>query len=206
MASSNSSLEKPKNVSSRLWEKFKSLEKRTDEVTKRSTEKRIKHLQKQVMDTVTQEFTSPEDKDILRKHDVKFGPPVETVAGKKRKTETNHEFTGTKEATATSSCDLLDYMNVNQHLHQTDHSRPPPPTALETKIDAAIKSGNLKEAEELSDRLAGREAGEKIVAAIDAKNFLEDKKVQDQMQKAKRKRKLNWGFEPKHRWETKGNM
>lgn len=33
-----------------LFQKFKSLEKRTNEVTKRSTEKRIKHLQKTALE------------------------------------------------------------------------------------------------------------------------------------------------------------
>ena len=34
-----------------VTQRFKSLEKRADEVTKTSTEKRIKHLQKQVIET-----------------------------------------------------------------------------------------------------------------------------------------------------------
>jgi len=97
-------------------------------------------------------------------------------------------------------------MEVNAHLRVTDHARPPPPTRLERSINEAVSCGDVDEAERLSNHLADRETGERIVAAIDARNFLENKKIEDQTQKAKRKRKLHWGFEAKHRWETKGNM
>merc|ERR1712121_523103 len=83
---SSCDIQPPRNVSLHLWEKFRALEKRTNAVTQRSTEKRIKHLQTEIMETVTREFTSPEDKDILRHYDVKFGPPMkENPKGKKRK-------------------------------------------------------------------------------------------------------------------------
>ncbi|KAI8777171.1 protein FAM204A isoform X2 [Biomphalaria glabrata] len=196
----------PKNVSKHLWEKFKLLEKRTDETTRRSTEKRIKHLQKQVLETVTSEFTSPCDKDILRKYDVKFGPPVEKETKRKKR---KHEDTNLQVPSCTSQSDqlkdIVPLLTVNDHI-QKDLSRPPPPTALEKHIDDAIRLGDVQTAECLSDHLATRELGEKIVAAIDAKKFLEQKKVDEALMKSKKKKKLPWGFEPKQRWETKGNM
>lgn len=52
---------------------------------------------------------------------------------------------------------LNKFLNVNSHLQLTDHSRPPPPTALEKKIDQCIKKGDFEQAESLSDHLANRE-------------------------------------------------
>ncbi|CAL1526410.1 unnamed protein product [Lymnaea stagnalis] len=199
--------EKPKNVAPHLWEKFQLLEKRTNETTQRSTEKRIKHLQKQVMDTVTTEFTTPEDKDILRQYDVKFGPPVEKKTERKRKAKDEIKSTDTSGSSKSEVFEGIGaFMNVNGHLVQTDFSRPPPPTALEKRIDNAIIKGDIATAETLSDHLAKREFGQKLVSAIDAKRFLEQKKIEEESSKMKKKKKLNWGFEPKQRWETKGNM
>uniref|UniRef100_A0A0B7ARG9 Protein FAM204A n=1 Tax=Arion vulgaris TaxID=1028688 RepID=A0A0B7ARG9_9EUPU len=197
----------PKNVSARLWEKFKTLEKRTNEVTQKSTDKRIRQLQKQVMDTVKQEFTSAEDKAILEKCDLKLVQQEETSKIKiKRKSADYKSQTGAATSNHGAIDDLKGFLNINEHLQLRDNSRPPPPTALENHINDAIKSGDIQTAESLSDHLATRELGEKIVSAIDAKKFMEEKKVEEASAKAKRKRKLNWGFEPKHRWETKGNM
>ncbi|XP_059147288.1 protein FAM204A-like [Physella acuta] len=195
---------KPKNVSQHLWEKFKNLEKRTNEATQRSTEKRIKHLKKQVLETVTSEFTSPEDKDIARKYDVKFGPPVEKGTKRKLESKQSSDISGASKSEDVSV--LNKFLNVNSHLQLTDHSRPPPPTALEKKIDQCIKNGDFEQAESLSDHLANREFGEKIVEAIDASRYMEEQKRLKESMKAKKKKKLHWGFETKQRWETKGNM
>lgn len=188
---------KPKNVPTHIWERFKRLEKRTDEVTQRSTEKRIKHLKKQIMDTVTSELTSSEDREILHKYTGDSLTQNDTFSGKKkRKISCGEEI----------PAEISDYLDINSHLHQTDGSRPPPPTALEHRLNVAVKEGNLEEAEELSDQLATREVSERIVAAFDAKKFVESKKIENEAEKLKKKRKLNWGFEAKHKWETKGNM
>ncbi|CAG5116540.1 unnamed protein product [Candidula unifasciata] len=195
---------KPNNVSSHLWEKFKALEKRTNEVTQKSTEKRIKQLQQKVMDTVSKEFTSAEDKKALAKYDVKLVP--ETSLDKSA-AESAAVDKSRAAASNTSAVDhLKDFLNINEHLQERDFSRPPPPTALENRINEAIKTGDFETAESLSDHLATREMSEKIVSAIEAKRFMEQQEVNVSSAKIKRKRKLNWGFEPKHRWETKGNM
>ncbi|KAH9524762.1 hypothetical protein Btru_027781 [Bulinus truncatus] len=148
-------------------------------MTRHSTEKRIKHLQKQVLETVTSEFTLPDDKDILRKYDVKFGPPVKDET-KRKKRKHNEEPDPQVSASSSQSEPLkgiATFLNVNDHLHTTDFSRPPPATALEKRIDEAIHYGDIQTAETLSDHLATRELGEKIVSAIDAKNYLELKKI-----------------------------
>ncbi|BFY98269.1 hypothetical protein BsWGS_01309 [Bradybaena similaris] len=203
-SNNTTSTRKPNNVSSHLWEKFKALEKRTNEVTQRSTEKRIKQLQEQVLDTVSKEFTSAEEKRVLAKYDVKLVPEPESgkTAAKRGPVDNNRASTSNTSAVE----QLKDFININEHLHERDNSRPLPPTLLEHRINEAIKTGDFQAAESLSDHLATREMGEKIVSAIEAKRFMEQQEVNAVSAKAKRKRKLNWGFEPKHRWETKGNM
>lgn len=193
---------KPKNVSAHLWEKFKLLEKRTDEATKASTEKRVKHLQKQVMETVNTEFTSPEDKDVLRQYDVKLESLFEPQTTRKRKSSEKISVCKVDAAKIESSSrDFRTVSNLDK-----DHSRPPPPTLLESKINNAIKEGDFVTAENLSDKMAEREAAEKIVEYIDAKKYLDDSELKKHEQKPSKKKKLAWGFEPKNRWETKGNM
>ena len=61
-------------------------------------------------------------------------------------------------------------------------------------------------AEQLSDRLATRDFGVKIAEAIDAKRFIVKREHDAAVKKAAKKKKLAWTFQPKHRWETKGNM
>ncbi|XP_046329722.2 protein FAM204A-like [Haliotis rufescens] len=202
---------KPKNISQHLWEKFKVLQKRTDDATRRSTEKRIKHLQRETLAKVQEEITNPDDIDILREHDVRLGPPVirnpeKTPSGQKRK---NEDKPSDAPSTSTSNAEWLevrDLLTVNDHLKGVDPGKHAPKTQLEKNVDAAIAGGDLEEAEELSDRLATREFGKKIADAMDARNYLRDKQKEAETDKAKKKRKLNWGFEHKQRWETKGNM
>lgn len=52
---------------------------------------------------------------------------------------------------------LKDFININEHLHERDNSRPLPPTLLEHRINEAIKTGDFQAAESLSDHLATRE-------------------------------------------------
>ncbi|KAK7110165.1 protein FAM204A-like [Littorina saxatilis] len=226
---------RPKNVPARLWEKFKALEKRTNETTKRSTEKRIKHLQKTALENVARALRHPEDLEIVkipRADDAKLdagslvssdSPSISgTTAARKR--ELDHGTrTGTSIQGRQKSCKTMQeaestaneaeewkrvqgLMGVNDHLEGVSHGSLGPKTVLETKIETAIADGDLKKAEELSDHMASREFGEKIAKAIDAKNFLQHKQKEEEMTKAKRKKKLHWGFEAKQRWETKGNM
>ncbi|XP_067658070.1 protein FAM204A-like [Haliotis asinina] len=202
---------KPKNVSQRLWGKFKVLQKRTDEATKRSTERRIKHLQRETLAKVQEEITNPDDLDILREHDVRLGPPVmrnpeRTQSNRKRKTEDKPSDAPSESTSNTEWQELRQFLTVNDHLKGVDRGKHAPKTQLEKNVDAAIADGDFEEAEQLSDRLSTREFGKRIADAIDARNYLQDKQKEDETAKAKKKKKLNWGFEHKQRWETKGNM
>ncbi|XP_071170113.1 protein FAM204A-like [Mytilus edulis] len=195
------------NVPIHLLERFKVIEKRTDDMTKRSREKRLKHLQKSIKEKVHKEITLPEDREILRKYDVKFGP---SVNNKKRSfsdeaKDTEISNNSNKESTSKDVEVLNQYLGVNDHLKGINRGSAAPRSGLEKKIDHAIELGEFNTAEKLSDRLATREFGTKIADAFTAKDYIEKKKLEEKCSKRKKK-KLNWGFEQKHRWETKSNM
>ncbi|XP_033756885.1 protein FAM204A-like [Pecten maximus] len=204
----------PKNVPSKLWERFKVLEKKTDDMTRRSTEKRIKYMQKSLIKKVQEEITLPEDRDILRQHDVKFGPPVrdDTERGnRKRKTPASSDTT-TQEGQSSSSGTHNSWEKIKPYLTADDHLRRPdkdchkPESGLEVQITSAIKQGEISRAEELSDQLSTREFGTKVAKAFDAHRFVEKRKEQEEFKQSKKKKSLHWGFQEKQRWETKGNM
>ena len=65
---------------------------------------------------------------------------------------------------------------------------------LEKKIDSALKNSKIEQAEELSDILYAKQTEES-----------KKTKALDEFEHTQRKR-LNWKFEAKQRWETKSNM
>nr|XP_022345849.1 protein FAM204A-like isoform X3 [Crassostrea virginica] len=192
-----STSDRPKNVRADLWNKFKALEEKTNEVTRRSTEKRIKHLQKTLMQKVQEEITDEEDRDILRQHDVKFGPPVidETCSSRKRKHPKNEREQDTKTKTQNSGewKNIKGYLNVNDHLKGTDPGKYAPKSSLEQKIDKSISEGDFETAEKLSDYMSTREFGKKIADAIDAKKYSQELEEKKESSKEKKKKKLAWG-------------
>ena len=56
-------------------------------------------------------------------------------------------------------CRVRGLIGINDHLAGVSHGSLGPKTVLEVKIEAAIASGDLKTAEELSDHMATREVG-----------------------------------------------
>ena len=54
--------------------------------------------------------------------------------------------------------------------------------------------------------MAQQELGVKIVDAIEMRDYKKRKEVEEECQRAQKKKKLIWGFEQKERWESKGNM
>lgn len=101
--------------------------------------------------------------------------------------------------------ELKPFLTVNDHLvnHCGDGKAK---TGLEKRIEEAISKKDLLTAVTLSDKLAERDFGKKIVAAIDAKVYTKKRKLEAEEKAAHHKNKLPWGFEHKQRWETKGNM
>merc|ERR1712136_275322 len=76
----------------------------------------------------------------------------------------------------------------------------------ERSVKAAIRKGDIEKAVELSDLLAVEEAGAKRLQEIEAKKFTEKIHKANKRKIAKKRKKLNWTFETKKRWETKSNM
>ncbi|XP_071793839.1 uncharacterized protein [Asterias amurensis] len=104
---------------------------------------------------------------------------------------------------------LKRHLNVNEHIQQgIDHGQyNPNKSGLEKQLDQAVKEGKFEEAEDLSDQLAKRDLACKIAKSADARDYLKWKESEETKRKSKRKKKkLNWGFEAKERWQMKGNM
>ncbi|XP_060572578.1 protein FAM204A-like [Ruditapes philippinarum] len=185
---------KPKCISSKTWERFQALQKRTDAVTKRSTEKRIKHLQKSILQNVQEELTSEEDRAVLRKHDVHL------PAGSQQ------QSTPSSDESSEKFKEVEKYLGVNDHIKKGVGIDGAPDSGLEKQVEAAVTAGDITTAEKLSDRLATRDFGVKIAEAVTARDFMKRKKEEDEKIKSKKRKKLHWGFEHKQRWETKSNM
>ncbi|XP_067128144.1 protein FAM204A-like [Centruroides vittatus] len=121
--------------------------------------------------------------------------------------DTNENETDSQSTSGESWSDIKPYLNVNGHLAgPVSHGKYGPKTELESMIDKAIDEGDFEKAEQLSDHLSNREFGTKITQAFAAKRYADKKTEYDAIQKAKKLKKLNWGFEAKERWEMKGNM
>ncbi|XP_022240490.1 protein FAM204A-like isoform X2 [Limulus polyphemus] len=102
---------------------------------------------------------------------------------------------------------LKPFLTINDHLTgHVSHGNLGPKTEIEHLVDKAISEGDLNKAEMLSDHLANRQFSVKIVQAFAAKRFAEKKAEEEATARAKRIKKLSWGFDAKERWEMKGNM
>ncbi|PVD30708.1 hypothetical protein C0Q70_09983 [Pomacea canaliculata] len=171
-AVNESSVTKPKNVSSHIWEKFKSLEKRTNEVTKRSTEKRIKHLQKTALENVARAMTDSDDSKIVnlpqdsREETSSYTAKSdlsELGVSKKRRLSSSDEEAECRQKDCQSNHEdkqweqVRGLLGVNSHLGGTSHGHLGPKTVLEVKIEDAIAAGDIQQAVELSDYMSARE-------------------------------------------------
>ncbi|CAG8766356.1 30396_t:CDS:2 [Racocetra persica] len=101
---------------------------------------------------------------------------------------------------------LIKYVNMNSHLKGVDHGRLAPKGRLEKELDKAVESGELELASKISDQIAQRNYENTMREAIERKEYDERKKREEELKAKKKKPKLKWGFESKHRWETKSNM
>ncbi|XP_044129708.1 protein FAM204A [Bufo gargarizans] len=102
---------------------------------------------------------------------------------------------------------LQKYFGVNDHLEPPVCMKIMKKSRLETNLDEALKKGDIKDAEELSDRLATREIAVKITkAAAYHRHMKAREEPQSSRDAASKTRPPAWGFEAKKRWETKSNM
>ncbi|ORY03905.1 hypothetical protein K493DRAFT_63740 [Basidiobolus meristosporus CBS 931.73] len=99
---------------------------------------------------------------------------------------------------------LATYINPNPQLNQNVKSEAV--KKLEREIDAKVECGALSEAQALNDRLVQQIKEEKLLEAMEARDF-HSKQLEAQAKPSKQKQpKLKWTFVGKERWEAKGNM
>ncbi|KAK3094994.1 hypothetical protein FSP39_008836 [Pinctada imbricata] len=114
------------------------------------------------MEKVQTEIQTDEDKDILVEHDVKFGPPVnQQTQNRKRKLDTaSDQISHASSHKSNDWQEVKPFLTAKDNLKGTDPGKYAPKSGLEKKIDTAIKKGDFKTAEDLSDKLANREVSD----------------------------------------------
>ena len=78
-------------------------------------------------------------------------------------------------------------------------------TRIERDLEEAIKMKDFELAEEINDEISERDIAQSLTDAFKAKDYLE-KQRSEKAKQAKKKKKLNWMFDQKEKWEVKGNM
>ncbi|XP_076357197.1 uncharacterized protein LOC143250484 isoform X2 [Tachypleus tridentatus] len=171
-----------------IEEKFDQLQQKSIEMKKKVTERQMKTEQRRASRLIKKALKDKTIKDIVEKDGVK-----EDATSKDQAAE---EWKG-----------LKPFLTINDHLKgQVSHGSIGPKTEIEHLIDKAISEDDLNKAEILSDHLANRQFSVKIVQAFAAKRYAEKKAKEETSARAKRIKKLSWGFDAKERWEMKGNM
>jgi hypothetical protein len=198
----------PRGVSEPILTKFQELQERRVK-DKQDISKMLKRRGKRIRKRSAGQHQQviPHDNEIV----------CDRRAGKQRGDQTKGEEITSKPSVAPESlkpCESEDteqrwtkvkgYFDCNSHLKGVDPGRHAPKSGLEEKIDHAIESGDYKLAELYSDTLAKREFAVRVSKAFDCVEYV--KKRNEAERQRKKKRKLQWAFEGKHRWETKSNM
>ncbi|XP_078422154.1 protein FAM204A isoform X4 [Cetorhinus maximus] len=175
----------PAGVSLQLWKKFQELKERRNSITKTSF-KKVRR----------------------RRKAAGAGRTGEESAIKKRKSEQEQKTLNKSELNVREAHwnELKQYFGANDRFEIPACSAPPSKTNLEKNLDKAIATGDIEEAEKLSDSLAVRELGVKIAKAVNCRDFAKVNQEAEASQQAQKKKQLAWGFEAKRRWETKSNM
>lgn len=76
---------------------------------------------------------------------------------------------------------------------------------IEKDLDEAIKMKDFELAEQINNEISERDIAQSLTNAFNAKDYLEKQRTEKAKQ-AKKKKKLNWMFDQKEKWEVKGNM
>ncbi|XP_078422152.1 protein FAM204A isoform X2 [Cetorhinus maximus] len=181
----------PAGVSLQLWKKFQELKERRNSITKTSFKKVRRRRKAAGADCMTN-----------------VGRTGEESAIKKRKSEQEQKTLNKSELNVREAHwnELKQYFGANDRFEIPACSAPPSKTNLEKNLDKAIATGDIEEAEKLSDSLAVRELGVKIAKAVNCRDFAKVNQEAEASQQAQKKKQLAWGFEAKRRWETKSNM
>ncbi|XP_048464923.1 protein FAM204A isoform X2 [Rhincodon typus] len=182
----------PAGVSLQLWKKFQELKDRRSSITKAAFKKKSRWKRKAAGTDPTKVETNDEKSSIKMK---KFE--------QEQKIENKSDVLDARES---HWSELKQYFGTNDRFEIPACSAPPLKTNLEKNLDKAIATGDIEEAEKLSDSLAVRRLGVKIAKAIKCRDFAKVKQETEASQQAQKKKQLAWGFEAKRRWETKSNM
>ncbi|XP_022094422.1 protein FAM204A-like isoform X2 [Acanthaster planci] len=194
---SNSNIAPPRGVSNQHWQTFYKLKRRREESKQSHFQNRPKKQRKKHRDTA-QPSSSSASSPPQGAGESKL-PNLESPEKKSTPTPEQQEHWD----------NLKKHLNVNDHIYQgIDHGQyNRHKSGLEKQVDKAVEEGSFEEAEKLSDQLATRDLACKIAKSVDARDYLKWKEGEEAKRKArKRKKKLNWVFEAKERWQMKGNM
>ncbi|XP_067092583.1 protein FAM204A [Osmerus mordax] len=165
-------------ISQEMWQKFKELQKKKDELktTKLYRKGKRQRKKKKVNKPGTESMESNQKREHQVEHEKHWGG-------------------------------LKQYFGINDRFKPPASGDLTPQSGLEKSIESAIAGGDFAKAEEMSDRLATRELAVKIAKAADCRDFVQSKQEAEASRAAqKRKKQIAWGFEAKQRWETKSNM
>ncbi|KAK9696515.1 hypothetical protein K7432_012423 [Basidiobolus ranarum] len=186
-----------KETNTERWKRLQSLKRRREEVRGGGKQQRKKtsQLKKRILKRVERECASPE-REVISSTSQMENDIYETIT----KEETNsHEdskpFVPRKLAT---------YLNPNPQLKENEKTQAV--KQLERAIDEKVECGALKEAQSLNERLIRQLQEERLLEAMEARDFhIKQQETEFNLSKPK-KPKLKWTFVGKERWEAKGNM
>ena len=199
-------------ITKKTLDRFSALKERRERQSYRSTAKRIRDIKSALASKIETEFSNPDELAALHSNSVELSSlrPREKQQNKVVDSSDKRlqvpSSSRCSEESESSWLEVKPYLGINSHLNDDTGGSAAPKTGLELSINRAVALQEYDVAEKLSDRLATRDFGVKISEAIDAKRFIAKREHDAAVKKAAKKRKLVWGFEPKHRWETKGNM
>lgn len=143
--------------------------------------------------------------DALRQKRLEIKEKYEKKAAiKLEKKRRNHlNLTSVNNANASSSKGRELDTGVRTELHNTD-SIFLDEALEEKKIDLALSRNNIELAEQLSEDLSTKLYKQSIKRALESEEY--QKKIDEKNLPKSKRRKPNWRFEPKQRWESKSNM
>ncbi|XP_038070768.1 protein FAM204A-like [Patiria miniata] len=207
---SNNVIAPPRGVPNQHWQTFCKLKRRREETKLSQTQTRPKRQRKKY------DVRLGDQEDASSTETIGHSSVSSPASHLQEKEESKPSCLDSAEKESTPTPEqqehwdtLKKHLNVNEHIYQgIDHGQyDPHKSGLEKELDKAVEEGNFEEAEELSNQLATRDLACKIAKSAEARDYLKWKEGEAARKKAKRKKKkLNWGFEAKERWQMKGNM
>jgi len=121
-----------------------------------------------------------------------------------RKPKQNKKNTNATENGAVTQ--IRQFMSPNPQLRDVPLGKLAVKSQGELEIEEALAKGEYDKAAMLSDKFQTHESATAVLQAISCVRYAEDKKVEDAQQRSKKMPRLDWTFDPKTRWERKGNM